>query len=153
MINVTVITPTIPERAPLLAELRASIEAQTVAPAAWVCGLDVQRVGPGPVVNDIAADADTEWIVRVDDDDLLDPNYFETLAPHLTADVDIVYSWCRVLDGPVPDWAFQLPFDAEWLLKENFIPATASHPTRPMKTGTSGGGHSCPAPASGASPR
>ncbi len=124
--DVTVVTPTIPERAPQLAELRASIEAQTVRPAAWVCGLDVQRVGPGPIVNDLIAEADTEWVIRVDDDDLLDPNFFETLAPHLTADADIVYPWCRVENGPIPDWAFQVPFDAEWLMFENFIPCTAA---------------------------
>jgi hypothetical protein len=96
VIPLTIVTATIPERAPLLHELGQSIARQTVRPYEWIVKTDWDKVGPAKVINDIVADIDTPWLFRCDDDDLFDTNHFETLAPFLTDDHDIVYTWPRV---------------------------------------------------------
>lgn len=95
MIDLTVITVTIPERALMLAELAAAMDAQTLRPD-WAIEVDEDGNGPVPQLNRLAAKADTEWLFRLDDDDLIDPDHFATLADYLTDDHDIVYTWPRI---------------------------------------------------------
>lgn len=95
MIDLTVVTATLPERVDMLHELRQSLAVQTVRPR-WVVATDWHRVGPARIINELAGDVDTTWLFRCDDDDLFDPTHFETIAANLSDDVDIVYSWPRV---------------------------------------------------------
>lgn len=123
-LDLTVITPTITDRARLLTEAAASIAGQSLPPAAWLVGWDTERVGPIPVVNRLAQQVDTEWLFRLDDDDLLYPGHFDTLYPHLSRDADVVYSWCRV-EGLWDERRFQRVFSETTLRYENTIPSAA----------------------------
>lgn len=96
MIPVTVVTATIPERRDMLHELSQSIATQTVRPYEWIVRTDWDHQGPAPILNDIVAEVDTEWVFRADDDDLFDTTHFETIAPWLTDDYDVVYTWPRI---------------------------------------------------------
>jgi glycosyltransferase involved in cell wall biosynthesis len=121
MSEFAVLTPTLPERALLLEECRASVAAQTV-PCEHLVGVDTDRQGPGVVRNRLAAGTDADWLLPLDDDDLLDLDYLETLLPHLT-DADVIYPWCRV-EGK-DDWTPNRLFRADPLLTFNYIPVTA----------------------------
>lgn len=118
------LTPTLPSREPLLAECRASVSAQTLAHEHLV-GVDVSREGPAVIRNRLAARTDADWLISLDDDDLVDERFLETLAPHC-AGADVVYPWCRVQDhGELAPWTPNRLFRAETLLRFNFIPVTA----------------------------
>lgn len=120
--SVAVLTPTLPERALLLREARASVAAQTVS-VEHLVGVDRDREGPSVTRNRLAASRpDADWYLPLDDDDLLDADFVETLLPHL-AGADVVYPWCRV-EGK-DDWTPNRLFTPELLLKANFIPVTA----------------------------
>jgi glycosyltransferase involved in cell wall biosynthesis len=121
MSEFAVLTPTLPERRSLLEECEASVRAQTV-PCVHLVGVDAAREGPGVVRNRLAEGTDADWLLPLDDDDLLDPDYLETLLPHL-ADADVVYPWCRV-EGK-DDWTPNRLFRADPLLSFNYIPVTA----------------------------
>lgn len=126
MIDLTVITSTIPERSQLLNDLGQCIARQTVRPYGWDIATDWDRKGPAHVLNDLAANVETEWLFRCDDDDLYDDNHFETLAPHLD-EGDIVYTWPRV---DPPGWIgreeLQVQFPLEWLERMNWIASAAA---------------------------
>ena len=116
------ITPTLPERSELLRECKSSVQVQTVS-VRHLVGEDTDREGPSVVRNRLVGSSETDWILPLDDDDTLDPDYVEVIQPHLTDDVDVVYSWCRV-EG-LPDWTPNRLFNDALLLKGNFIPVTA----------------------------
>lgn len=78
--------------------------------------------GPGPVRNDLAVRAKGRWLLFLDDDDLLDPDYLDVVGPHLRY-ADVVYPWCRV-EGE-PGFNPNSYWSAEELRQRNFIPATA----------------------------
>lgn len=135
MISVAVLTPSLPERAPMLTEAVASVNAQTLRPSAHLVGIDHSRIGIGRMLNQLAAGAEAEWLARLDDDDLLDSTHLEVLASKAEK-ADIVYSWCRILPySPGQDVAFPavvgpsgwIPnqsFEADQLRSRNYIPAT-----------------------------
>lgn len=129
--NLTVIVPTIPERSALLAEAVASLEAQT-HPVQWLVGEDKDHHGPIATVNALAGSVTTDWLFRLDDDDLVDPDHFAVLDPWLDGDADIVYSWCRIEGGndEHPPEQFQVRLQAEFgwehLREANWIPASAA---------------------------
>lgn len=127
MIDLTVITVTIPERALMLAELGAAMEAQTLRPE-WMIEVDEAGTGPVENLNRLVDRCDTDWVHRVDDDDLIDPHHFETLAPYLTDDHDIVYTWPRI-DPPTDDFTadgLQLIRPLASLQDQNFIASAAA---------------------------
>lgn len=117
---ITAITPTIPGREDLLAECVASVKATGLP---HLVGLDEHRAGPAVVRNALLKRVCTPWVLPVDDDDLLYPQYKQIVLPHLH-DVDVLYTaWeLRGADDPKPKPG---PFDAELLQRQNFIPVTA----------------------------
>jgi hypothetical protein len=121
---ISILTATMPDRGRLFAEAAQSVAAQTMSPAAWYVGYDHENSGPSTILNRLAASVDTEWLFRLDDDDILEPDHFDTLAPYLTDEADIVYSWCRV-EGTLAKTAFQVEFDRQRLKYDNFIPSAA----------------------------
>lgn len=124
---ITVVTPTIPERHDMLCELGACINAQTVPPADWLVGIDHDRRGPAVVVNELVAQAATEWVFRCDDDDLFDPDHFETITAGLGDDWDIVYTWPRV-DPPgwIGEKGLQVIMPPQTLRDANWIASAAA---------------------------
>lgn len=116
---ITVVTPTIAGREDLLAECRASV-ARLGLP--HLVGLDVHGEGPAVVRNRLLEQVATEWVVFLDDDDLLLPHYVTTVGPYLDG-ADVVYTdW--FLTGAV-DPQPHPRFDADLLRRRNFIPVTA----------------------------
>lgn len=98
MADVTVITPTLPERPGMLAAATASVAAQTVPPVAHLIGVDYARRGPAAVRSDLVAAATTEWVAFLDDDDVLDPDHLAVLLANSDG-YDVVGAYCR-FDGP-----------------------------------------------------
>lgn len=133
-LDLTVIVPTTPWRDTLREEALASIDAQTL-PVEQVClAIDRYADGPATAINRAALGAvvDTEWIFRLDDDDLLDADHFEVLSHWLDTGADIVYTWCRIEEGGElhPEQQFQARWqdDYGWeLLRDwNWIPCSAA---------------------------
>lgn len=104
---ITVLTPTIPGRSVLLTECVDSVYAQTTEVEAHLVLAQSCTEGlPSPVhcaqmQNKLLAAVDTEWTMRLADDDLLLPHHVETLLPYLEL-ADVVYSWDE--SGNRPRW-------------------------------------------------
>jgi glycosyltransferase involved in cell wall biosynthesis len=129
-VDVTVITPTLPERSELLRECVASVEAQTFAPAAHLIVVDSEREGTGATLNKLWPGVKTEWVAVLADDDLIDPHHLQTLLGMASlveyeGQAHIVYSYCRVT-GRKDGWNPNRPFSA-WGVRQGThpIPATA----------------------------
>jgi hypothetical protein len=105
---VSVITATIPERADMLTECRATVAAQTHPRLEHIVELDEHYQGCSAMVNRAVAQATGEWLLPLADDDLLLPRCVETLLAHST-DADIVYSPPLVWGLHDPWWFFQAP--------------------------------------------
>ena len=96
--NVTVITPTMPGREEVLAEARASVEAQTLAPVDHLIRCRAPASGIPNAVDDaeqrnaLLSQVETEWFAQLDDDDRYYPHHLATIAPALN-DVDVVYTF------------------------------------------------------------
>jgi len=103
---VSVCTPSVPERAEMLAELRASVDAQTMRDWEHLVMVDAEYQGCSRTLNQIAAEAHGDWLFLVADDDLLLP---DCLAAHLaaSAEADVVYS------PPVVEGEPEAPFHGE----------------------------------------
>jgi hypothetical protein len=117
--DITVVTPTVPGRERRLAECAAAVQALGLP---HLVGLDAAGRGPAATRNSLLPEVGTAWTLFCDDDDLLLPNYLDTVTRHLPA-ADVVYtSWLLVgAEEPRP-----LPrFDANLLAYRNFIPVTA----------------------------
>lgn len=117
--------PTIPERKELFDQAFASVKAQT-APVDYKIGEDRDHNGPIETVNALASTVETEWLFRLDDDDLLDADHFEVLYKWLDDDVDIVYTYCRVEGDTHPEDFFQKNYDYANLQYANWIPCSAA---------------------------
>jgi hypothetical protein len=116
---ITVITPTLPDRADLLAQCHASVTALNLPHL-----VQVDWAGEGPAVlrNRMAGWARTPWLLFLDDDDLLLPNYVDVVSPFLDG-ADVVYTEWE-LSGDVAPQPMG-GFDAEALRRFNYIPVTA----------------------------
>lgn len=115
---ITVITPTIPERAELLKECIASVSA---AGLIHLIGSDPQRLGPARVRNTLLQRVTTPWVVFLDDDDVLYPQY-QRIVEKRFKDADVIYTAWDLLGGEEPK---PRPFDADVLRQGNYIPVTA----------------------------
>lgn len=109
MIVVSVLTPSIPERAAMLEECKASVSGQLVEAASWehLIEVDEARRGCAVTMNRLAARAKGEWLLPLADDDLLLPNCIQTLLDN-TAEADIVYPPPLVWGEPA-EWFTQAP--------------------------------------------
>ena len=120
------LTATLPERASLLEECAVSVHVQTTPSWTHNVGVDKDKEGPAVIRNRLAKETDADWLIPLDDDDLIDPDFLEVLSKHLD-DADVIYPWCRVEDfiPGLPPWTPNRLFRAESLLRFNFIPVTA----------------------------
>lgn len=119
----TVLTASIPERALMLTEAMASVQAQTHKPVAHLVGVDHHRRGAPAIYNGLARSVRTGWMTFLDDDDLLDTDHLETLVAN-SDDADIVYSACH-LEGEHTFLNYGLPFTPELAKERSIIPITA----------------------------
>ena len=106
--RVSVITPTILERAALLEECKASVAAQTIDGYEHVIMLDEFGEGNAKTTNRAARAAKGEWLIPLADDDLLLPGAISSLLG-ATCDADIVYSPPLVTGNEDRWWFFQAP--------------------------------------------
>lgn len=88
---VSILTPSIAERAEMLAECERSVQAQTFERWEHLVYVDVARDGCATVMNRLADAAAGEWLLPFADDDLMLPGYLRTLLAAADA-ADIVYS-------------------------------------------------------------
>jgi glycosyltransferase involved in cell wall biosynthesis len=121
--DVTVITATIDGREALLRECIASVSAQTRA-VGHIVALDWSRQGPAVVRNAALKSISSQWVVFLDDDDLLDPLFVETLMAHAD-NADVVIPWCRFSGRSIPR-KYHNPrwFDREALRRHGCFPIT-----------------------------
>jgi cellulose synthase/poly-beta-1,6-N-acetylglucosamine synthase-like glycosyltransferase len=115
---ITVITPTIPGREDMLAECRTSVASLTLN---HIVMTDVNGEGPAVLRNRMLEQVVTEWVLFLDDDDVLFPNYLDAVTPHLP-EADVVYTAWQ-LSGAVDPMPY--PFDPDMLRQHNTIPVTA----------------------------
>ena len=106
--RVSVITPSIVERAAFLEECKASVEAQTLDGYEHVIMFDRHAEGCAVTVNRCANAAKGEWLLPLADDDLLLPGAISSLLG-ATCDADIVYSPPLVTGNEDRWWFFQAP--------------------------------------------
>jgi hypothetical protein len=116
---ITVVTPTVHGREGLLTECRTSVAALGLP---HLVGLDEFGEGPAVVRNRLVDQVTTGWVLFLDDDDLLLPNYLDAVEPHLSG-ADVVYTDWELTGAadPKPFPAFR----ADLLPQMNFIPVTA----------------------------
>ena len=120
---ITVVVPTIAGRETLLDRALASVEAQSM-PSQVIVELDSDRLGAAAARNRALAKVDTDWVVFLDDDDVLKPNHLRACARHarLTG-ADVVYPGYDAV-GEDPIGCFGIGFDPYLLRRRNFIPVT-----------------------------
>lgn len=122
-VSVSVLTASLPERADLLEECKASVEAQTARPLEHLIRVDSDRVGEPATMNSLLGEAAGDFWVWLNDDDLLEPRFIERLLPY-TDRAEVVYPHARL--GEL-DWGFHMgdKFDPVRLREANYIPCTA----------------------------
>lgn len=128
--RITLVTASMPDRSHLLAEMMASVASQTVLPAAHYILIDDR--GVVPKLNELLSKVTTEYVVQVDDDDIIYPNHIETLDANL--DADVVWTWCDVIGR---DWSPNEEYQPGMLQSRNYIPA--NHARRMDKVREVGG--------------
>jgi len=149
--GITIVTPTIPERAALFAELEQAVACQVENPDAWIVHHDTEHAGTIAALEILMAQVETEWFVPLADDDLIDPTFVMLLAKAVHDGVDVVWPLCRV-EGTCPWWEGISHFDPDLLRDDNYIPAPppsapacsvtwagiGTRTASPMRTGTCG---------------
>lgn len=123
--DITVITPTLPERHELLLEAADTVAAQTLPAAQHLVGIDPMHAGPAAVRNALIDACATEWVAFLDDDDLLDPHHLQLLAEVARRDgVDVAGSYCRFSDETIPDKFCNRPYHRGTLRLHGIFPIT-----------------------------
>jgi len=120
MSEVTVITPSLPDRSHLREEAIRSVAIQTIPAADHLVGIDHQRIGGWRMRNLLASAVDTKWTQILDDDDLLLPNHIETMLDLASGGADVIYSPAQVIGDQHFDLNDQ-PFDAQLLRSTSIV--------------------------------
>ncbi len=105
---VSILTPTIRERAGFLEECRASVNAQTAQSWEHVIEYDDDHAGCSVTMNKAAARATGDWLLPLADDDLLLPGCLLALLAQSSYG-DIIYSPPLVTGNEDRFWFFQAP--------------------------------------------
>ena len=131
--DVTVVIPHIPSRDEMLSRAVHSVKNQTVRPQAVIINVDEEQKGSGIMRDEAVQRVETTWTAFLDDDDELLPVHLAVLLNHArNDDVDVLYPGCRVFNEhnrEIPrmmEWGrYLLPFDADLLRKQSYIPVTS----------------------------
>lgn len=113
--DVTVVTPSIPVRSEMCVRAQNSIFQQTLPPKMGIRETDWDHTGSAASRNRALAKVTTEWVLWLDDDDLLMPNAVQLLveAQQATgADVVSGPAWIPQVPGHVEPTA---PLPAGWI--------------------------------------
>lgn len=110
--RVSILTATLPSRDEMLWEAIESVAAQTHVDVEHLIGFDTDRRGAGPILNEQLALATGEWVMVLDDDDLIDPDHLAIVLANVEG-ADVVYSKPRVTGGEFT--LYELPFDGRYL--------------------------------------
>jgi glycosyltransferase involved in cell wall biosynthesis len=122
-VEITVVVPTIPPRAELLARALASVQAQTYPPAEIIVLHDLEREGAAATRNRALDLVATEYVAFLDDDDVLYPDHLRRLARLARlSGADVVYPYFDADTDEINTCG--LPFDPVLLRRANFIPVT-----------------------------
>ncbi len=91
--KIAVVTPSLPERASMLAQCVASVKSQTRSADMHVIKLDTDRSGPAAIRNRIVQQLPDEidWLAFLDDDDQFLPQHLEKLSA-VAESADVVFS-------------------------------------------------------------
>jgi len=133
-VNVTVITPSIPDRVDKLMECMVSVANQTEPASAHLVRIQSPRDGRlssahiSDQRNALLSAVQTEWVATLDDDDLMLPDHLAQLATKAEPGVDVIYS--LAVDTP-PERCFDV---SEWepeylagvLEGDNLFPTTVA---------------------------
>lgn len=93
-LQISVIVPTVPPRAGMLAQALASVDAQTLQPTAIIVQEDTDRAGAAVTRQRAQDRVRTEWTAPLDDDDLLYPQHLQRLADvAVETGADLVFPW------------------------------------------------------------
>lgn len=136
--DVTVCIPSFPRRTALLEEAVRSVENQTHPGVKYVIQLDTVGLGAAPTRNAALAQATTEWVAFLDDDDLLYEDHIATcMKVAEDYEADLVYPWFDLFEGRDPlsvliSGQYVTPFRREFgpdhvthlRTSGNFIPVT-----------------------------
>ena len=118
-IPVTVCTPTIQPRSPLLNRAMASVMNQTLQPLTHLILSDFRKLGAPAMLDECLRTARTEWVAILADDDEFLPHHLETLWNLVEeAGADIGYTHFRFSNQP----------DAGHLEKFRGLPFDYDHP-------------------------
>ncbi len=91
--DITVITPTVAGREAFLADCKNSVNWQTQPVAEHI--IENANGRKAPVVrNAMVKKVKTDWILTLDDDDWLYPEYVENIVPHMHK-ADVIFTWPR----------------------------------------------------------
>lgn len=88
---VSVLTPSVPERAHMLAEACASVAAQTCRDWEHLTLVDDDYAGCARTVNRLAEEAVGEWLFILADDDLLQPGCLQAHLDAVPDGADVIY--------------------------------------------------------------
>jgi glycosyltransferase involved in cell wall biosynthesis len=90
----------------MLQECIASVKAQT-RPVIHKVVLDDKKIGAPAIRNQAVESATTEWVLFLDDDDLIHPQHIEAIEPFLD-NYDVIMTWPEYMGAPVqPTWLWQ----------------------------------------------
>lgn len=128
--NISVITPTIPQRSYQLHMAMASVMAQTLLPSDHVVMVDTgydigEPMGPAYLRNAALRASLQPFVAFLDDDDTMDAVHLSVLAHTMVEhNADIAYSFCR-FNGPEINPIFvNQPYDREVLREHGIFPIT-----------------------------
>jgi hypothetical protein len=113
MPEITVVIPTIPPRAAMLASAVGSVLAQTFLDLDIIVQFDTGRVGAALNRQHGLEQVETPWVAFLDDDDTMLERHLQVCwdAAH-EQDADYVYPWYNVLGGTDPmEQFFGLPWN------------------------------------------
>lgn len=122
--DLTVCVVSLPERGALLAEALASVQQQTVRPAAVLVGIDPREVGEAENMNRLIRTATTTHVAFLHDDDLWTPTHLASGLRVLDGGADIAVSDLE-LRGRPRDSNFTHRCDYQHLHRTNWFPPSA----------------------------
>lgn len=128
-ISVAILTSAMPQRREMLEEARASVQALRWPSDVHVThdwAIDADAEGAGVVLNRLLAmNGGVDWVMVLDDDDLLHPDHLLTVAdPEHLSMADVIYTLPKVEGGSFSQ--YHAPFDARRLAaNQNCVSHTA----------------------------
>lgn len=120
--KVSILTSALPQRDEMLEEAKASVLAQECpgVEVEHLIAIDWDGEGAGPNLNRLLAMAEGDWVMVLDDDDLLKPNHLATvLGVDDLERFDVVYTLPEVRGGTFSQ--YHAPFDPIRLARRNIV--------------------------------